>query len=210
MPTPTLPTPPITLKLGELVNAKPALERLIQLKFSITTAYKLARRLKIINEALMTFDAKRTELVKELGTPVADSPGKIQIRQITPDKIRKAKEEASLKRADATRAQKLHETAASDTEKLSAKTAMDTLVKLADDAETEIPALEKEMAAWNEFNAKTNELMNVDEILHIDPIRLSELQPPENTVCPKCGRSPNEVTVDDMMLLFPLLAEEAA
>jgi hypothetical protein len=211
MPTPSITptvTPAITLKLGELVKAKPALEKLLQQKFSITTAYKLARRLRIINEALMTFDAKRGELVKELGTPVADNPGKIQLRQVTPDTISKAKDEVLSKRAKANQAVQLHATAGNDTEKATAKTTMDTLVKLADDAETEIPALEKEMASWNEFVTKTNELMMVDEVLPIDPIKLSELQPPENIICSKCGRSSNEITVDDVMLLFPLLAEE--
>ena len=201
---------PITLKLGELVNAKPALERLIQLKFSITTSYKLARRLKVINEALMTFDAKRTELVKELGTPVADSPGKIQIVQVTPDSLRKAKKEATKKREDAERARALYQTAGSDTEAATAKSAMDVLIKLADDAEADIPNLEKSMAAWNEFTSRTNEMMMIDETLAIDPIKLGELQPPENTICQKCGRSPNEVSVDDVMLLFPLLSDDQA
>jgi hypothetical protein len=201
---------PIKLKLGELVNAKPALERLIQLKFSITTSYKLARRLKVINETLMTFDAKRTELVKELGTPVEGSPGKIQIRQVTPDSLRKAKNEAAKKREDADRASALYKTASSDTEAATAKAAMDVLVKLADQAEAEIPLLEASMKAWNEFTSRTNEMMVIDEVLNIDPIKLAELQPPENTVCKTCGQSPNQISVDDVMLLFPLLADEPA
>jgi hypothetical protein len=203
-------TMPITLKLGELVNAKPALERLIQLKFSITTSYKLARRLKVINEALMTFDAKRTELVKELGTPVADSPGKIQIRQVTPDSLRKAKKDATKRREDADRASALYKTATSDTEAMTAETAMNVLVKLADEAETEIPILEKEMVAWNEFTSRTNEMMMINETLQIDPIKLTELQPAESAICKTCGQSPNQISVDDMMLLYPLLADEAS
>jgi hypothetical protein len=202
-------TMPITLKLGELVNAKPALERLIQLKFSITTSYKLARRLRVINEALMTFDAKRTELVKELGTPVEGSPGKIQIRQVTPDSLRKAKEEAIKKRESANSATKLYQTSGSDTEAATAKAAMDVLVKLADQAEAEIPVLEASMKAWNEFTTRTNEMMMIDEILNMDPIKLTELQPPENTICKTCGQSPNQISVDDVMLLYPLLADEA-
>lgn len=206
-----MPAMPITLKLGELVNAKPALERLIQLKFSITTSYKLARRLKVINEALMTFDAKRTELVKELGTPVEGSPGKIQIVQVTPDKLRLAKKEAEKKREDADRAKALFASnLGSDTEKATAKNAMDVLVEAADKAAAEIPVLEASMKAWNEFTNRTNEMMMIDEVLQIDPIKLAELQPPENTICTKCGRSPNEISVDDVMLLFPLLADEAA
>jgi hypothetical protein len=202
-------TMPITLKLGELVNAKPALERLIQLKFSITTSYKLARRLRVINEALMTFDAKRTELVKELGTPVEGSPGKIQIRQVTPDSLRKAKEEAIKKRESANSATKLYQTSGSDTEAATAKAAMDVLVKLADQAEAEIPVLEASMKAWNEFTTRTNEMMMIDEVLNMDPIKLTELQPPENTICKTCGQSPNQISVDDVMLLYPLLADEA-
>jgi hypothetical protein len=199
---------PITLKLGELYSAKPALERLLQLKFSLVTSYNLTRRLKPINKILMDFDTKRTELVKELGTPLADGSGKIQLLQVTPEGLRNAKKEATQKRADAERARGLYQTAGSDTESATAKAAMEMLVKLADDADAEIPNLEKSMAAWNEFTSRTNEMMMDDKTLDIDPIRLSELQPPENAICKTCGRSPNELSVDDVMLLFPLLADE--
>jgi hypothetical protein len=205
-----MPTMPITLKLGELVYAKPALERLILMKFSLTTWYKLVRRIKVINEALMIFDEKRTKLVKELGTPVVDNPSKTQIRQVTPEGLYKAKAEAKKKREDADRASALFKTAASDTEAKVAETAMNVLVKLADDAEAEIPSLERHMTAWNEYNSQTNEMMMIEETLAIDPIRLSELQPPENAICDKCGRSPNEISGDDMMLLFPLLIDDTA
>jgi len=199
---------PITLKLGELYSAKPALERLLQLKFSLVTSYNLTRRLKPINKILMDFDTKRTELVKELGTPLADGSGKIQLLQVTPDTLRKAKKEATQKRADAERARGLYQTADNDTEAAKAKSSMEVLIKLADDADAEIPNLEKSMAAWNEFTSRTNEMMMVDKTLDIDPIRLSELQPPENAICKTCGRSPNELSVADVMLLFPLLADE--
>jgi hypothetical protein len=204
---------PITLKLGELVNARPALEKLMDpsggLRFSLTTAFKLSRRLKVINAVLLAFDAKRADLVRELGTPVVDRPGKFQLLQVTPDKLDKAKKEATKKREDAVQASGLYRTAGSDTEDATAKTSMDVLVKLADDAEAELPILEKNMVAWNDFTSRTNEMMMADETLDIDPIRLSELQPPENTVCKTCGRSPNEFSVDEVMLLFPLLTDDS-
>jgi len=201
---------PITLKLGELLTAKPALERLGQLRFSITTSYKLARRIKIINESLMRFDAQRAALVRELGSPVKDSPTKVHLRQIKPELLQSAKDEALLKRQDANRATLLFETSLADDEvsKTKAKNAMENLKAQADAADVEVALMEADALAWNNFIAKTNDLMMLDETLSIDPIKLSELQPPEDTICPKCHHSPNEISVEDVMLLFPLLDQE--
>lgn len=200
---------PITLKLGEIVNAKPALERLIQMRFSMTTSYKLARRLKIINETLITFDAKRSDLVKELGTPVAGSPGKFQIVRVTEDNILKARNNAEKKRQEANSAKALCEALPIkfiDSEL--AQLSMESSGKAADEAQESLDNLEKSLLKWNGFATRINEMMTIEETLAIDPIKLSELQPPENAICKTCGRSPNEISVDDVMLLYPLLAEE--
>jgi hypothetical protein len=196
---------PITLKLGVLVQAKPALEKLVQLKFSMATSHKLVRRLRPINDALMNFDSARAEWVRELGTQALDGSKKFQLRQVNPEHLQKAKSEAAQKREDATRATTLYRTADGDTSK--AKSSMESLVKFAEDAEAQVAALEKEMAAWTEFNQRTNDKMNED-VSNIDPIRLSELQPLESAICSKCGRSPHEISIEDMMLLYPFLVDD--
>jgi hypothetical protein len=187
---------PITLKLGELLSAKPALERLIQLKFAITTSYKLARRLKIINEALITYDAKRSEIVRELGSPVAGSNSEqYQLQKITPAELKAARDDAANKR-------KISEES-TETEDSKAK-----LTKSAAEAEAVVSNIEKGMTAWNTYVRLDNELKMIDEVLNIDPIRLAELHASENATCLKCGRAPNEISVEDMMRLYPLLAED--
>jgi hypothetical protein len=204
---------PITLKLGELVNTKPKLEKLIKCRFSFTTNYRLARRLKVINSELVTYDESRTKLVTELGTPLNDKSGRVQLMQVSEDQLKKAKEEVALKKSDASRAKTLYETSSgSNEEKADLKKAMETLDTAAQEAEDALPILEKHMKAWPLYVAANNELLNVDVTLDIDPIRISELQPPANDLCDKCGQSStNEaLSVEDIMILFPLLVDDAS
>jgi len=191
---------PITLKLGELLAAKPALERLGQLRFSITTSYKMVRRIKVINVVLMRFDAQRAALARELGTPIKDSPNKIRLRQVTPEQLQAARDDVKKKKEMAASCQPSSLDSDVDEEEY--------LTSQIKQAEADLKIMEAEAESWHSFVAKTNDLMMIDETISIDPIRLSELQPPENTICPKCQRSPNELTVDDVMLLYPLLAPE--
>jgi hypothetical protein len=201
-------TMPITLKLGELINAKPALERLIQLKFSIVTSYKLARRLKVINDALVTFEAKRIDLIRELGTPVAGKPDQVQVVQVSSEDILKAKKTAAKIAADIDE-ESIQIKASADKEGVdSHRIVLDGLIRMAASADAEVSRLEAGLIAWTEFNRRNNELLAIEETIAIDPIRLSELQSPENVLCKTCGRSPNEITVVDAMLLFPLLADD--
>lgn len=204
---------PITLKLGELVNTKPVLEKLIKCRFSFTTNYRLARRLKVINFELVTYDESRTKLVSELGSPLDDKSGRIQLMQVTADQLQKAKESVSIKQAEADRAKALYETSSgTEEEKTDLKQTMESLEADAKSAEAALPLLEKHMKAWPLYVAANNELLNVDVTLDIDPIRLSELQPPTDALCEKCGRSNNQesLSVEETMILFPLLQDDAS
>jgi hypothetical protein len=204
---------PITLKLGELVNTKPVLEKLIKCRFSYTTNYRLARRLKVINSELVTYDESRTKLITELGTPSNDKSGRVQLLQVSEDQLKKAKEEVALKKSDAARAKTIYETSSgSNEEKADLKKAMETLDTAAQEAENVLPILEKHMVSWPLYIASNNDLLNVDVTLAIDPIRLSELQPPSNDLCDKCGKSSTSeaLTVEDTMILFPLLVDDAS
>jgi hypothetical protein len=203
----------ITLKLGELISAKPTLEKLIKCRFSFTTNYRLARRLKVINSELMTYNESHTKIVTELGTPLNDNSGRFQLMQVTPDQLKKAQEEVSLKRADADQAKTIYEThTGSSEEKTALKTSMEALATDAKKSEKALTILEKHMKAWPLYVAANNELLNIVVTLDIDPIRLSELQPLSNDLCDKCGQSStNEaLSVEDIMILFPLLMDDAS
>lgn len=200
---------PITMKLGELVNAKAPLERLIAMKFSIVTSYRLARRLKQVNEELAIFETKRNELVKDLGEVMKDDPTKLQIIQVLPATVVRAKAEAVEKRAAFERAKALFEAAPEGvaTGKSELQAAMLKAEEAALAAEADVPVKEAGQKKWEEFATKHNELQLMEITLDFDPIPLSDLKTPEDKICSECKRGPNEIPVEDMMLLLPLLSE---
>ena len=57
------------LTLGELLNGKPALEKLVNLEISIKAAYKLSRIIRKLNEELQNFEEQRQKLVNQYGEP---------------------------------------------------------------------------------------------------------------------------------------------
>lgn len=57
------------ITLGELLNGKPALEKLVNLEISIKTAYKLSRIINKLNNELQNFEDQRQKLVSKYGEP---------------------------------------------------------------------------------------------------------------------------------------------
>lgn len=57
------------LTLGELLNGKPALEKLVNLEIGIKTAYKISRIIRKLNEELQHFEEQRQKLVTQYGEP---------------------------------------------------------------------------------------------------------------------------------------------
>jgi hypothetical protein len=70
---------PTKITLGQLVEAKPALEKLLKTHFSMATSYSLARRARVINAELADYDKKLNSLITELGSPVEGQPDKTGI-----------------------------------------------------------------------------------------------------------------------------------
>jgi hypothetical protein len=56
------------LKLGQLVNAQPALNDLAAKQLLAKTAFRIGRNLKTINVELELYDKQRVELAKKFGT----------------------------------------------------------------------------------------------------------------------------------------------
>jgi hypothetical protein len=70
---------PTQITLRQLIEAKPVLEKLLKMPFSIATSYALARRARIINAELVEYDKKRNDLITQLGSPMEGQPDKTGI-----------------------------------------------------------------------------------------------------------------------------------
>lgn len=55
------------ITLEALQIAKPALEKLLNINMSISTAYKVSKYIKAVNEELKTFDELRLKLLNDVG-----------------------------------------------------------------------------------------------------------------------------------------------
>jgi len=62
----------ITMTLGALVEAEPALDRLLEQKLPAQTAYHLAKLAKLVKAETAHFHAQRDVLIRELGAPAGD------------------------------------------------------------------------------------------------------------------------------------------
>lgn len=63
----------ITTKLGELVNAKIALENLAVQKLPIKTAYHISKLFKLVKTEIEHFNEQRNSIIKDLGTKYDDT-----------------------------------------------------------------------------------------------------------------------------------------
>jgi len=70
---------PIKITLGQLIDARPVLDKLLKMTFSISVSYQLSRRMRVIKPELDAYDQKQNDLVKELGNPVPNEPDKVGI-----------------------------------------------------------------------------------------------------------------------------------
>lgn len=66
------------IKLGELKNAEPALNKLATAQLPIRTSFKVKKMLRSISGDLQDFEAKRIELVKKYGE--ANDKGDTQVK----------------------------------------------------------------------------------------------------------------------------------
>jgi hypothetical protein len=67
------------ITLGELLNGKEPLEKLVNLEINIRTAFRLSKVITKVNTELQLFEEKRMELVNKYGT--ADDDGNVTVSQ---------------------------------------------------------------------------------------------------------------------------------
>jgi hypothetical protein len=70
---------PTQITLGQLAEAKPALDKLLKMTFSMATSYALARRARVVNSELAEYNKKLNDLIAKLGSPLEKEPDKIGI-----------------------------------------------------------------------------------------------------------------------------------
>jgi hypothetical protein len=92
------PTPGLTMTLGELVDAEPALGRLLEVRLSAQLAYNVAKLSKVVQKETKHFQEQRDALIRELGEPVPDDPnGAVRVTMAnTPDFLRRVQELAAV------------------------------------------------------------------------------------------------------------------
>jgi hypothetical protein len=74
-----LPARGIPVSLGQLVQAEPALQRLLEVRLPARTAYHVAKLMALVQAETQHFHAQRETFIRELGTPVPDQPDALQV-----------------------------------------------------------------------------------------------------------------------------------
>jgi hypothetical protein len=72
----------ITITLGQLMEAQPALERLAGERLPVKTAYRVARVLRLVRPEIGQFVEHRNDLVRELGVERRTATGEM-ITEVT-------------------------------------------------------------------------------------------------------------------------------
>ncbi|MHA1408886.1 MAG: hypothetical protein ACTSQY_00960 [Candidatus Odinarchaeia archaeon] len=67
------------MKLYELVQAKPVLEKLFNTDLGVKTGWKLLKNLKKVNEYYKLFEINKHKLVVKYGKPTEDNPDMIKV-----------------------------------------------------------------------------------------------------------------------------------
>jgi hypothetical protein len=76
---------PITMKLGQLLMARPALERLMTHRFSMFTSYQVAQLARQALDLATDYEQQHNDLVRKLGTPLDEQKSKIGIDEKSPN-----------------------------------------------------------------------------------------------------------------------------
>ncbi len=93
---------PITLKLGALVAARPALQRLSQQELPIMAAFKIGVRLRRADVELSTHEQLRNKLIMELGVQDPANANQYGIKPSDPNWASYATRLAELESVDVT------------------------------------------------------------------------------------------------------------
>jgi len=64
------------IKLKELLEVRPSLVKLLSQPMPVKTAYWISKGVNKLNGEFKDFEARRLELVKEMGKPIKDKKGK--------------------------------------------------------------------------------------------------------------------------------------
>jgi hypothetical protein len=88
----------LTMTLAELVDAEPALTRLLDVRLSAQLAYSVAKLAKAVRTEAQHFTEQRDALIRELGEPVPDDPaGAIRVTPAnTAEFLRRVQELAAV------------------------------------------------------------------------------------------------------------------
>lgn len=69
---------PLNLTVKDIINAKPALEKLAQQDVDIVQSFKLAKCIRCLNDHYKDYDQSRIDLVKKLGEQ--DESGNFEVK----------------------------------------------------------------------------------------------------------------------------------
>jgi hypothetical protein len=93
---------PITLKLGELVAARPALEKLAMRELPIMAAFKIGVRVRRAADQLDTYDKLKANLIIKLGLQDRENPQKYSINPGDPNWVEYSSKLQELESQDVT------------------------------------------------------------------------------------------------------------
>jgi hypothetical protein len=92
----------ITLKLGELIAARPALENLTKRELPIMAAFKIGVRIRRASDHLETYDALKAKLIVALGVQDQKTPQRYTITPEDPNWVEYSTKLQELESQDVT------------------------------------------------------------------------------------------------------------